>query len=261
MSRVQVPSIAHLMTSIQAILLGLVQGITEFFPVSSSTHLLLVKKMLGISQDEVMIFFDLFCHLGTLGASCVLLKAEIFRALTDRRSLLLLTFALLPLLPAYLLLKPYRTILAPFAPLFLIGTGALLWFGARKEPVPPPMDSRIKWRDVLWIGIAQGMALIPGISRCASTTSVARLCGWSWDTAIRFSFLLAIPAIVGGTMIEGAHMQMVQIPWFLCMLGGSASFVAGWGTLHLLFRQLSSKMMRIFAGYCIGIGALSWYLG
>ena len=243
------------MTIFQALLLGLIQGLTEFFPVSSSTHLFLAKRVMGIAQNEAMIFFDLFCHLGTLLASVWILRREIGKVLTHFRSFAHVTLALCPLVPAYFLFKPLRETLSSQAPLLLLVTAAFLFLASKREQVKDVP----KWPDLLCIGIAQGLALIPGISRCASTISTARILGWSWEDAVRFSFLLAIPAILGGTVLETLHLREdVQIPWRICMLGFSASFLAGLGAIRLLFQQLSSKTMRLFAGYCAGLGVLSY---
>lgn len=261
MSRVQAPSIAH-MTDIHAFLLGLVQGITEFFPVSSSTHLYFVKKILGLDQTASMISFDLFCHLGTMAAACLFFRKEIFRIFSSLRTLALFSTALFPLIPAYFLFKPLRETLAGASPLFLILTSLILFLASssRKEARPQEGKSSPKWRDVLCIGVAQSFALLPGVSRSGSTISVARLLGWPWEEAVRFSFLLAIPAIFGGTALEVLRFDEVQIPWRACGVGFAVSFLAGIGALQLLFRWLSPRLMRAFAWYCLTIGIISFLI-
>jgi len=184
------------MTLINAIILGIIQGLTEFFPISSSAHLQLAKTALGISEN--LVFFDLACHLGTLAALSWFLKKDI-RALfsTERSKIRLYFLALLPLIPAYFLLGPLRDFASKphFLGIFLIGTALILFLGQRLRL------SRIKnniLRAVLIIGAMQSTALFPGISRSASTISCAQILGWNPKNAVRFSFLLSIPTILGG---------------------------------------------------------------
>ena len=242
------------MLDFHALLLGIVQGITEFFPVSSSTHLYFVKKLMGITHSGGMLIFDLFCHLGTLLALLISLRADILRLFSSFRAMGLMALALFPLIPSYLIFKPLRIILADSSPLFLMGTSLLLFAALKKNRG----GCGPKWRDMLCIGMAQSLALLPGISRSGSTIAIARLLGWRWEEAARFSFLLAIPAVFGGTALELLHIHKVQVPWRACGIGFSVSFLVGWGALRLLFRWLSPRMMRIFAWYCLAAGLISF---
>lgn len=246
------------MNDLQAFLLGLIQGLTEFFPVSSSSHLYFAKKAMGLEQGAEMIYFDLFCHLGTLLAACSFLRAEILKIFASFRSFALLSLALLPLIPCYFLFKPLRTAPSDFSSLFLIITAALLFSASfSKKPNRSP-NREAKWRDVLCIGVAQSLALLPGISRSGSTISTARLFGWSWEEAARFSFLLAVPAILGGTALELLQVHEVEIPWRACSVGFVTSFIVGIGAIRFLFRWLSPRMARLFAWYCLIIGIVSF---
>jgi undecaprenyl-diphosphatase len=105
------------------------------------------------------------------------------------------------------------------------------------------------------------MALLPGISRSGSTLAAARLLGWEWQAAARFSFLLAIPTIFGGSILETLKLPNgASIPWDLCLIGFSASFAVGLGSLRLLFWILDRGTLRPFAWYCLAVGALSLLL-
>ena len=300
------------MTHLQALILGIVQGLTEFLPVSSSTHLALAKKLMGI---EGTFHFDLICHLGTLSALFFIFWKDIFRVLREARSIALFAVALLPLIPAYFLLKPLRMYLATDAGFFLLATSALLFLASSKrftlekvpsKPIPPsaanldldPRQSsrdstiasdlvletqghlrslnpgaftrskfqvcgreRYKWRDVLCIGIAQSLALFPGMSRSGSTIAAARLLGWEWGQAVRFSFLLAVPTILGGAMLEALRgFDGGSLAAGLSAIGFAASFVTGLGSLKLLLWIIQRGTLRPFAWYCLAAGIFALLL-
>jgi undecaprenyl-diphosphatase len=241
------------MTFLQALILGIVQGLTEFLPVSSSTHLALARRFMSIEHTEGMVYFDLLCHLGTLLAVFIALRKEIWKALTHLPTFARLTVALLPLIPAYFLFKPLRPLLVDHTGLFLIGTSMLLFFASLKVSAQQP-----KWRHVLSIGVAQSLALLPGISRSGSTIAMGRLCGWEWADAARFSFLLAIPTILGGTFLETMRSNPVEIAWIPSLIGFLSSFIVGLLALRLLFWILEGKQgLRPFAWYCLGLGLVT----
>ncbi len=268
MSRVRAPSIAHFltrgpMTLIQAILLGLVQGLTEFFPISSSAHLRLAKWFLGMPDGEHLLFFDLVCHSGTLLALLFTLRREIWGVLTSVRQMAFFSLALIPLVPAYFLLKPVR--LAASDPSYLgyclMATAGILFIASwqkRGTEVAP------KWKHVLCIGLMQTMALIPGISRSGSTIAAGRLCGWEWLQAARFSFLLAVPTIVGGQVLETArlirgHSEAIGSVAASCYGAGFAcAFGLGLVAVRFVFWVYEKGSVRPFAWYCLGLGLFSW---
>jgi undecaprenyl-diphosphatase len=260
-------------TLIQALILGIVQGIAEFFPVSSSAHLRLCKKLFGIADGEHLLYFDLLCHAGTLLALVIYLRRDIAKVLTSPREVGLYAIALLPLVPAYFLLKPVRIALSDgsYLGIFLIFTGALLWAAARKRerlclsavgdsasPQPPQ-----KWGNVLWIGVMQAMALVPGISRSGSTIAAARFCGWSWIDAARFSFLLAVPTIVGGEcfetmkLLKGSSESLGALPMSCYAAGFAASFGVGLFAVRAVFWIYERGKVAPFAAYCFGAGVLA----
>src|SRR3990167_5485447 len=223
------------MTILHALILGIVQGLTEFFPVSSSAHLRLAKWLIGIPDGEHLLFFDLLCHSGTLLALILYLRKEIFAALANMKSLLLFALALFPLVPAYFLLKPIRVALSKpeYLGYFLIVTALLLFAASRKKQAKEDGKASPKVKDVLCIGFMQAMALIPGISRSGSTIATARLLGWQWSSAARFSFLLAIPAILGGQALEilknlsSEESVFATVPLSSYAIGFFASFALG----------------------------------
>lgn len=258
MSRVRAPSIAHFlkMSWIQAIFLGLIQGATEFFPISSSAHLRLAKKLMGLEVD-LDPTFDLICHLGTLFSLLFVLKKEVFAILLSPRKMLLYFVALLPLIPVYFLLKPVREYLSEpaFMGYALIMTALLLWAASKKKETKPDK----KWRHVLCIGMMQTVALIPGISRSGSTIAAARFCGWSFLEAAQFSFLLSIPAILGGEMLQFMKSDFSLKYSTGCYWGAFlASFALGLLGARLIFSLYQKEIVRPFAWYCFLLGIVSW---
>lgn len=173
----------------------------------------------------------------------------------------LFALALLPLVPAYFFLKPLRLLASqpPYLGYFLFFTAALLFLATKQKG---EMRS-LKWKDVVWIGVMQSMALIPGISRSGATIATARLRGWGWVEAARFSFLLAIPTIIGGQILETArffsgHSEAAGAIPLSCYVGGfAASFGMGLVAVRFVFSLYEKGIVRPFAWYCLGMGLLA----
>lgn len=241
------------MRLLEALILGIVQGVTEFFPISSSAHLQLARKFLGVGEPPVL--FDLACHLGTLFALLVFFRKEIVTFARKRSSLIPIAIALLPLFPAYFLLKPLRDAASDphLLGYFLLATGGILALGRKAKERAP------KKRDSLWIGSAQALALLPGISRSGSTIAAARLLGWQLKDAVRFSFLLSIPAVAGGMFLEGMKVFKKGVPTDLllpCLIGTVTAFGVGQGVVGLAMKWLNGGKLPIFSFYCLGLGLL-----
>ena len=246
------------MTYLQAIFLGIIQGLTEFFPVSSSAHLKMVKLFLGIDKSEFL-FFDLICHMGTLLALIGFFRKELFKLILTPRHWGYYFLALIPLIPTYFLLKTYVLSLAPLFGGFLFITGIFLYLASKSQSAPLPYKKK---RHVLCIGIMQSMALIPGISRSGTTIATACMQGWEMKKAVEFSFFLAIPTIIGGTLLEGVKAykdtSFVYLPFTTYFLGFLFSFIFGLLAVSLIAR-ISRKMLKVFAWYCMGMGILSLF--
>jgi undecaprenyl-diphosphatase len=235
------------MTEWQALLLGIIQGLTEFFPVSSSAHLKAAKLFFGLETESPL--FDLFCHSGTLIALVIYLRHDIRQLFTkERRRLTLFFLALVPLVPSYFLLKPLRDFAS--APQFLglcVFATSLILFMGEKIRFKTPSSQR---KSAMMIGACQAVALIPGISRSASTISAGRVLGFTPFEAVRFSFLLAIPTILGGMFLETLK---VSGPFDLshCMIGFFSSLVMGLVTVSLAIKRLEQGRLKPFAWYCL----------
>ncbi|MES2121225.1 MAG: undecaprenyl-diphosphate phosphatase [Chlamydiota bacterium] len=260
------------MSLFEAFIFGILQGITEFLPISSSAHLKFAKLCLGVPNSEEQVLFDLVCHLGTLTALLFYLKKEIstlFRR--NRQKLFFVLVATFPLVPSYLLLKPLREAASQpqFLGLCLIVTAAILWLGQHFRFKRPAMQlasssedaniNTMRLGDVLWIGFAQSAALIPGISRSASTISCARSLGWSAKDAVRFSFLLCIPTIIAGNCLEllkiyVSHPKTLTISFPSCTIGFIASLVFGVISIRWAIPYLEKGNFKSLAYYCFVLG-------
>ncbi len=275
----------------QGIILGILQGLTEFLPVSSSGHLVLGQIYFNIT--EFVLIFDISVHLGTLLAVLVvyfsdikLMMVSIFGFLgnlvshkpvgpllkTDE-NLKLAGFIIMGSIPTALIglvLKNFEQVLFSSDTLvgcMLILTGSILWFSRRYYCNGAPggnlsgnsgdNSGKLDIKRALFIGIVQGLAVIPGISRSGSTIVAGMVAGLDRDKAARFSFLLSIPA-VGGALILGAKDAMetdfVMNPAII--YGTIASFVVGLIALKLLLKLVHSGKFHLFAPYCWLVGML-----
>lgn len=264
------------MTNSQAIILGLVQGLTEYLPVSSSAHLVLVPHFFGweVLPNEAFIF-DVLVQLGTLvgvmayffssikdvGFSVVagVLKG---RPLHDENARLgwLVVLASIPAAVIGLLFK--EPLAAYFsAPVFscycLLITGVLL---LAAEYLSRVLKSNPHKGDAFIIGCAQSFALLPGVSRSGATIAAGMACGLSRKDAARFSFLMSIPVMVGASMIasldlvkDQALLQSLALP---LLLGFIASAISGYLVIRWFMDFLSTRRLTWFAAYCFSIGAL-----
>lgn len=258
------------MTLIDAFILGLLQGLTEFLPVSSSAHIQFAKLLLGVTGSEMGALFDLTCHLGTLIAMLFFLKQEIrllFRQ--DRRKLYLLFLATLPLIPCYFLLKPVRDLASQPQMLgsCLILTAGILVAGQYfRLPRKHTSSKKKEIGDVFCIGALQSAALIPGISRSASTISCAKVLGWNPKEAVRFSFLLSIPTIIGGNCLEllKLYLSSDQVSTAIlpqCCVGFFSSLLFGSVMVRFAISFLEKGDLKPFAWYCLSVGiALTFYI-
>ncbi len=254
------------MSTIQGLIFGLLQGITEFLPISSSAHLKLFKILFGIETSESEVIFDLICHLGTLIAVLHFFRKEVIRLFKkDHRQLACLLLALLPLIPCYILLKPLRDFASGPRCLgvCLMITSVILFLGNRSKPrVSNNLPFKTTVRDVLVIGAMQSAALIPGISRSASTISCAKLLGWKPCEAVRFSFLLSIPTIIGGNCLEALNLYLlnphpINVSLTTCAAAFIASCSAGFIVIRFAINLLEKGNLKPFAWYCLVLGLIT----
>lgn len=248
------------MTFFQAIISGIVQGITEFFPISSSGHLVLLHHLLGIKGD--MLTFDVFLHFGTLLAVAVFFWKDILNmAQKDRRLLKLIIIASIPTFAIAFTLKHYvesffSTTRA--VGIFLMITGfflllasmaAIYWKTVRKEKPLGTVNSII-------IGIAQGIAVLPGISRSGATIGTALIAGLNEEMALKFSFLLSLPAVLGANILKADKIygNLVSMDASCYIAGFIASAITGFFAIKVLFVLMRKNLFFVFGIYCIFMG-------
>jgi undecaprenyl-diphosphatase len=258
-----------LVTILDALILGIVQGLTEFLPVSSSGHLKLFQSLLGLQQLDHYILFDLVCHLGTLLAIVLIFFQQIKSAALFQNSTRFwqIVIGTLPLFPLVLIMKPIKAIYADpsYLGFFFIVTAIILFLGIRfGKTLPPKEQDQHPWRDAFCIGLWQAFAIFPGVSRSGSTISGARLLGWIPQDAVTFSFLLAIPAILGGVTLEfikwWQHPELtVSIPLTHYLTGFLFSFFVGFFSLKALMRFVVTNRLSYFAWYCLILGLATTY--
>ena len=235
-----------------AILLGLVQGLTEFLPVSSSGHLILVQALLGVEGN--LLLFDVFVHIGTLVAVFVVFWQDIWAIL--RRPLQKLTgliivacipAGLMGLLLDDLFEKLFSSVIV--VAIALVITGVLLLVSDRFRG--QKNLTNMKYTDALLIGISQGIAITPGLSRSGTTIFGALLCGLRREDAAKFSFLISIPVILGAGLKEGLSMVSSGIEVFewTYVVGALVAAVSGYVAIRFFIRLLQKGSLRYFSYY------------
>lgn len=262
------------MTIIQAIILGIIQGATEFIPISSSAHLLLVPWLLEW-ETTPSLGFDVILHLGTLMAVLIyfwkdwLAMAQSALRWPIKRdggdpNLKLLGLLILGTIPAAVIGGLFndffeRVFESPLvASLMLFVTAGLLFVGERLgKGLRKP--EQMTWLDSLIVGLAQAVAIMPGISRSGATISAGRLRGLGRDDAARFSFLLAVPIILGTGVVHIFDLTEtgVSSSELVMMLAGFvAALASGYLVIRWLLAFLRTRSTAIFSIYCVAAGAL-----
>jgi undecaprenyl-diphosphatase len=263
------------MDVVQAVILGIVQGLTEFIPVSSSAHLVLIPHFFGWSIPPVT--FDVILHFGTLLAVLIYFRKDIVKMLTgDYRLLNALIIACIPTFFIGAIFKDFLEGLFEnplgVSALLLI-TGFILWISPNKpspaagrRPIEKDKEpSTVSFINALWIGFAQGAAIAPGISRSGATIVTGLFLGLTGENAVRFSFLLSIPAILGALVFKLKDFTLQPcnpVILQLCLAGGIAAAVSGYFAIKIVFKTIKTGKFKYFAFYCwvLGIiGVLSFY--
>ncbi|MGC9529792.1 MAG: undecaprenyl-diphosphate phosphatase [Candidatus Bipolaricaulaceae bacterium] len=249
-------------------LLGLLQGLTEFLPVSSSGHLVLAQRLLGLDPPGVAL--EGAVHLGTLLAVVVYFRKDLIWLLSGvgcreaRRYLGLLMLGTLPVVAVGLGLR--GAVEQAFSSVSLVGalllvTAAALagadWAAgrARRDRVGPGA--------ALAVGVAQAASLLPGVSRSAITISAGMFAGVRPEAAARFSFLLAVPAVLGAGMVSLWDAGAAPLPagtWPGLAVGAAVAALSGLAAIHALLALLRRRRLRLFAAYCgaVGVAAIAW---
>lgn len=242
----------------QAALLGSVQGLTEFLPVSSTAHLNLVARLFKWQSPGMVL--DTSLHLGTLGATLFWLwQEEQQQGILNLPLLAKLVVATVPAGLAGILLERWiETHLrsAELTAVMLMLGGVLFWLAENQASKSKELED-ITYADALWIGIAQMMALMPGLSRSGMTTAVGLIRGLKRHSSLRFSFLLSIPVVAGSGLFKLKDLRGIERSDLLQLLltGGLSAAVTGYACLEWMLNHFHRRSLKGFTVYRILLGS------
>lgn len=260
------------MSWLEALVLGIVQGLTEFLPISSSGHLRFVPALLG--WDDPGAAFTAVIQFGTMTAVLVYFARDLWRiawswlrsfvrpemrGTLDTRLGWYIVAGTVPIVILGVVLKDQIETSARdlrITAWVLIGFGILLYLVDRIRPQDKGIGD-LTLRDGVFYGLAQTLALIPGVSRSGATITAGRLLSYDREAAARFSFLLSVPAVVASGLFEARHIgDAGGVPWGPTILATIVSFVVGYAAIAWLLRWLTSHSMLVFAVYRVVVGAV-----
>lgn len=250
----------------KALILGIVEGLTEFLPISSTGHLILVGDLLGFNDDKGKVF-EVVIQTGAMLAIVWEYRQRFGQVLagiaSQREAQAFVRNLAVAFLPAAVLglvfgkyIKAYLFKPVPVALAFIVGGIIILWVERRERPVRVRNVDDMSWRDALKVGFAQAFALIPGTSRSGATIIGGMLFGLSRRAATEFSFFLAVPTLVAAGLYDlyknRALLSMADLGMF--GVGSIASFISAFICVRWLIRYIASHDFRIFAWYRITFG-------
>ncbi len=276
------------MTYIQCLLISIAQGLTEFLPVSSSAHIVIVnalykffthKDLAGNSCEEI--FFAIIIHLGTLIAVLLYFKNDIIKIIKDFFSIFktkklenedqkLSLYILLGTVVTVVFCFPLKDIVEnimkePYiTSIFLVGTGFILFFAEYLSQKNKNNLDNLSWKKSALIGLAQGLAIFPGFSRSGLTIATGLMLGLDRVKAAKFSFLLSVPIIIGASVfypileIDFAQLQTFNIKALI--MGFLVSFFVGYLCIKYFMKFLGKYSLKVFAYYCLCIGIITFIL-
>jgi undecaprenyl-diphosphatase len=267
-------------TTLQAAILGVVQGATEFLPVSSSAHLILARTFFGFDGDKFGRAFDVACHVGTLIAVLIYFRDDVMRMIAavpqlfrpgvlrpaeagrddSARLIWLLVVGTIPAVIVGLLFNKLieERLRTPEVAAAMLAIGGVLFFVAERLGAHRRTDASLTVTEVLLIGCAQALALVPGVSRSGATITVALLLGLRRPDAARFIFLLAIPAILAAAAKEAPRMLeagMAGDEATLFLIGVVFSAIVGYFVVKFFIHYLQKHTLDLFGWYRIALAA------
>lgn len=267
------------MNILQGIIIGIVQGLTEFLPVSSSAHLIFIQKLLGV---ESSLAFDTFLHLGSLLAVLIFFRADIYKMINAwllsvediikhrfkegfyedpyKRLAWYVILATIPVGIVGILFESQVDALfagSLYVPgFFLFVTGTILYLSQRIASGQIDM-SHMGWFQSLFMGLGQACAIMPGLSRSGTTIAAGLVAGLDKEFAAKFSFILSIPAIFGAFLVQLKDIGLsMSGDGAAIILGFVAAFVSGYLAIKWLLDLIQNKSLDIFAFYCWIVGVI-----
>ena len=256
------------MSSLEAIILGLIQGLTEFLPVSSSGHLAIGKALFGIETADLS--FEVVVHAATVLATIVVFWKDIlalFRGLfkwqmnSETRYILLIFLSMIPVFIVGMFFKDSVESLFGSGLLVvgcaLLVTALLLFLSETLTARRSGEGQKVSWKSALWMGLAQAVAVIPGLSRSGSTIAAGLLSGVSKQEVTRFSFLMVLIPILGEAFLDvvGGDFAASSVGVLQLVLGFIAAFVSGLFACRFMIAMVRKARLKWFALYCVLVGA------
>ena len=267
------------MDIIQGIIIGIVQGLTEFLPVSSSAHLVFIQKILGVQSS---LAFDTFLHLGTLIAVMWFFRYDIYKMLMSWVASLqdilqgrfkegfyedpykrLAWYVLLATVPVGIVGVLFEDSVdalfsgALYVPaFFLFVTGTILYLSQRMTSGEINYNTITK-KEALFMGLGQACAILPGLSRSGTTIAAGLSIGLDKEFAAKFSFILAIPAILGAFLVQAKDIgSALDVNFLPVILGFIAAIIAGYMAIRWMLDLIQNKSLDIFSYYCWAVGII-----
>lgn len=246
------------MSILHAIILGIVQGLCEFLPVSSSGHLVLLQNIFGI--EEGALFFDAMLHLGTLISVCVYFRHTLFKMIRRPFSKypMFVVLATIPTIIMTLLFSDFidEAFGGKFLGICFLITAIFLFVSSR-IPKGRKTLKEMRWYDALFVGTMQGLAIPPGISRSGSTITGGLLRGFDQGFVAEFSFMMSIPAILGSAVLEFVKLPKmglgdVTIPGVI--VGTLFAMISGFFAIRVMMSVIKKGKLGYFAIYCAVLG-------
>ncbi|MDO5849811.1 MAG: undecaprenyl-diphosphatase UppP [Methanobacteriaceae archaeon] len=266
------------MDIIQAIIIGLVQGLTEFLPVSSSAHLIFAQHFLGVTEPSLA--FDVLLHLGTLIAVIAYFWRDIlqmiiafFLSLVDlvkgnflkevradpyKKLTWLVIIGTIPVgVVGYLFNDIVESLFTGVSipAFFLLITGCLLYFSQRANSGDIDLKN-MTWKETLIVGCGQACALLPGLSRSGTTIATGLFLGLDKEFAAKFSFILSIPAILGAAVFQLKDVTATNIELLPWIIGFLVAVISGYLAISFLLKLIKERSLDIFAYYCWIVGII-----
>ena len=255
------------MSALEAILLGLLQGLTEFLPVSSSGHLAIGKALFGIETSDLS--FEVAVHAATVLATIVVFRKDIWKLLcglfkwqfnSETRYVLLILLSMVPVFIVGVFFKD--SVEAIFGNglvvvgIALLVTALLLFLSETLTARRREEGTKVTWRSALWMGLAQAVAVVPGLSRSGSTIAAGLLCGVRKDEVTRFSFLMVLVPILGEAFLDvvGGGFAASSVGALPLLLGFLAAFISGLFACRVMIAMVRRARLKWFALYCVLVG-------
>ncbi len=255
------------MDAFQALLLGIVQGITEWLPISSSGHLAITQELLGMDASENLVF-DLAVHMGTLLAVCAFFRKELGRivlamlkpgdkgeeakGLRTLGGLILLGTIPVAIVGFALSDRAEDLFSLPLVGAALLVNAAILLTAERMAK--PQQRKTVHVRDAVIAGALQAVSIIPGISRSGSTISGGMFSGLEKEAAATFAFLLSVPALLGAFSYGLLTLDRYDVEMSTLVLGAAAAFVTGFVSIGYLLKAVRARKLWVFSAYCAVVG-------